>query len=169
MVIWINLYGLQWCNLLVKVFCIPCVGGRREIVQCYVFVSYRLSFLLLLWVLMSTKLMLFFPLCIKNAHNCFFPSWDWKTEGRKRSFVPWKILFLPGIPTCIKAPFMLFQHSERILTCYPIWSLLCCQKNVKRLYTFGAQQSSTAQWREGNNAVFAAQNLAEPKGYRLTE
>lgn len=118
---------------------------------------------------MSTELLIFFlPLC-KNAHNCFFFLFGVGRQGRKRSFVLYKILFLPGIPTCIEAPFMLFQHSERILTCYPIWSLLCCQKNVKRLQASGAQLSSTAQWREAKNEVLAAQNLAEPKGYQLTE
>lgn len=110
----------------------------------------------------------FFPF-IPKCTKLFFPPSDLRTEGRKRVFVPHKILCLPGILICNKAPFILFQHLKRTLTRYPIKNLLCCQKNVKRLQTFGTQLSFTVQWRKGNRTFLALPNLAEPKGYQLTE
>lgn len=92
---------------------------------------------------MCTKLTLFS--LYTKMHTIVFPPSDLRTEGRKRAFVPHKILCLPGILICNKAPFILFQHLKRTLARYPIKNLLCCQKNVKRLQTFGTQLSFTVQ------------------------
>lgn len=146
----------DWCNLMQKVFCIICVGmgnnGKEErncemLTLCTCFLQLKIFFYGFGSLCPLSWHFFFFPFIAKCTQLFFSSYW---LEGRKRGFVPYKILCLPGIPTCNKAPFMLLQLSERTFTRYPIKNLLCCQWKCKEAVDIWGSTLiySTMKWRK---------------------